>query len=129
MDVTEHLWMVDRMALLSMMKGPIHAGREPLERMHLLERTMLHPEARFSAPESAAPGGRFKSRGQALDAFMKQREKIRDFAGGNDLTMLASALPHPRLGFLTRAEWISFLAWHSAHHGKQVLRNRQLLGC
>ncbi len=129
MDVTEHLWMVDRTGLLAMMKGPIDAGREPLERIQYLQQMMDAPGARFEAPEAASPRGKFSTREEALDAFLKQREKIMEFAVSNDLTMLASAFPHPRLGFLTRAEWIAFMAWHSGHHGKQVLRNRQQLGC
>lgn len=129
MDVTEHLWMVDRTGLLAMMKGPIDAGRDPLERILYLQQMMDAPGARFEAPEGAAPKGKFHSQEEAVAAFLKQRAKIREFALGNDLTMLASAFPHPRLGFLTRAEWIAFMAWHSGHHGKQVLRNRQLLGC
>lgn len=120
-EVTEHLLISDRSALFAMMKNARPAERDPLEKEQTFAERRQTPDITFEAPEAARPKGVFTSAREAIDTWYANRERIRSLAETEDLSLLGGGFEHPRLGWMTRAEWLIFLTWHTDHHLRQVL--------
>lgn len=118
-DITEHLYISDRSAWYAMAKNPRPAERHPLEKAGMLEERRQQTEAKYEAPEPARPKGAFGSRREAIDAWYANRQKILSLAETENPEMLAGGFEHPKLGWMTRAEWLLFITWHTEHHLRQ----------
>lgn len=118
-EITEHLYISDRSAWYAMAKNPRPADRNPLEKAGMLEERRQQPEARYEAPDPARPKGAFGSRREAIDAWYANRKKILSLAETENPEMLGGGFEHPKLGWMTRAEWLLFITWHTGHHIQQ----------
>jgi uncharacterized damage-inducible protein DinB len=121
--VVEHLNIADKSAYIAMIRTSGEPNADQLELSGRKVNLMLNRENRkYTAPESVEPKGIFTNASEAAAIFMKTRNRIQDFAEKENLDLLATGLEHPRLGLLTRQQWIAFLAWHAQHHAEQIQR-------
>lgn len=121
-DVVEHLCISDKSAYIAMIKNPRDAERDPLEKLAMFEERRRAIGAKYQAPEPAIPKGIFTSKQQAIEAWTNTRNRISELIGTAELTMLGGGFEHPKLGWMTRLEWLAFLTWHTDHHRMQVNR-------
>lgn len=120
LEVIEHLNITDKSSYIAMLRTaepPTAAELEEKERKFIEMSNM-----QLIAPTAATPVGKFTTQAEALKVFYGTRKRIEDFAMESDLQLLATGFEHPRLGFLTRSQWLRFLAWHARHHAKQIGR-------
>ncbi|MBL7813151.1 MAG: DinB family protein [Bacteroidetes bacterium] len=121
-EVVEHLWISDRSGYFAMVKKVEPSERDPFQKIAELQARMEQPDLKLQAPEGAQPKGAFATIPQAVETWYGLRLKISDLALTEDLTLMALGFEHPRLGLMTRAEWLKFLSWHAGHHHRQLQR-------
>lgn len=123
LEIMEHVIITDRSAYLAMLKaGEVPSAESLAEKEARFTRMAEADNIQILAPEAAQPKGKFKTVTEALEAFVSTREKLMHFARENDLSLLAAGFEHPRLGMLTRQQWVRFSTWHVLHHSKQMQR-------
>lgn len=122
-EVIEHLGISDRTALFAMKRGFSEADaahkREVDIKLKMMERAQ---DFAAIAPEAANPKGIYTQTAEALEGFTSMRNSIAEFVKDLEPDLLATGFEHPRLGYLTRAQWVAFITWHANHHHKQILR-------
>jgi len=120
-DIIEHINISDKSGYVAMLRTAPAPSKDILEEtQERLRKLAADTNFIAIAPASAAPLGKIKSTEEALALFQPTRNRIADFVSKNELESLAIGFEHPRLGFLTRHQWLLFLAWHSNHHAKQI---------
>jgi hypothetical protein len=77
---------------------------------------------KFTAPEQLEPDDQPKSRKFILDELERVREKDIAILSVQDLTLICRDFELPRVGYLTRYEWLWFIEMHLKRHTFQ-LRN------
>lgn len=102
--------------------GLVAAANEKLDRMEVAE------GARLKAPETASPKGKFETHSQAMEQFLATRKKIENLMLQEDMSLMAAGFVHPKLGAMTREQWVRFLIWHTKHHQQQIGRILQATG-
>lgn len=124
LEIIEHINITDKSSYISMLRPSDPPSAEELAEKEIRFNKLANTEnLSLVAPSSAEPKGKFKNLQEALDHFKATRQKLYEFASQNDLNSLAIGFEHPRLGFLTRSQWLRFDTWHARHHAKQVRRN------
>lgn len=120
-EIVEHVNISDKSSYLAMLKTSGEPTREESEVSEKNVAAMLDTEnMNFIAPEAAHPKGQFKTPKEAIEVFEKTRNRILDFVMSNELRWQATGFAHPRLGYLSRIQWLRFVTWHSRHHLKQI---------
>lgn len=122
-EVIEHLGISDKTALFAMKRGYAEADaaqkREVDVKLKMMERAQ---DFAAIAPEAATPKGIYNNTQEGIAAFTELRDRIVEFAKDQEPDLVATGFEHPRLGYLTRGQWITFLTWHANHHYKQIQR-------
>lgn len=126
-EVAEHLSISDKSAYIAMIKNPQPADRDPLEKYALFEERRKAHGAKYEAPDAARPTGKFNSKTEAIEAWHATRLRIMDLIKTEDLTMTGGGFEHPKLGWMTRLEWLVFMTWHGDHHRNQLFRIKENL--
>ena len=72
------------------------------------------------APEFLKPTNQFKSKEEAVDAFLKQREANEAFIKTTDVNLRDHYIEHPLLGLLDSYQGFLLLAGHSKRHTLQI---------
>lgn len=119
-DILEHLNLSDKSGYLAIIREGI--ASQELETLAKEKMAIYtgNTDIQLVAPEAAEPTGRFTEVAASLKEYNKTRNRISVFIEANDLSTLAAGFEHPRLGMLTRKQWIDFLNWHGIHHLKQM---------
>ncbi len=129
LEIIEHINITDKSSYISMLRPSDPPTAEELAEKEIrFDRLANAENLSLIAPSTAEPKGKFKTLHEAIDNFKATRQKLYEFAGQNDLNSLAIGFEHPRLGFLTRSQWLRFDTWHARHHAKQVRRNLEFRG-
>lgn len=121
-EVAEHLSISDKSAYIAMIKNPVPSDRNPLEKYALFEERRKAASARYEAPDAARPTGKFKNPEEAIESWHSTRLRIMELIKTEDLTMTCGGFEHPKLGWMTRLEWLVFMTWHGDHHRNQLIR-------
>lgn len=120
-QIIEHLNISDKSAYIAIIKTSgipsIMQVEHGQNAMRILRESK---EQKWIAPEGAMPKGIFNDVSTALYNFEKTRSRFIAFAANENLELLATGFEHPRLGVLTRKQWLEFVIWHSEHHLLQV---------
>jgi uncharacterized damage-inducible protein DinB len=120
-EILEHLNISDRGSYLAIVKSDQPATTQDIEASEQRIAEMLRYNSNnWVAPDSATPKGTFKEVALSLHAFVQTRDKILDFVQQNDLSLFNANIAHPRLGHLTRQQWLQFVTWHANHHRVQM---------
>lgn len=126
-DNLEHLILLERIVLVLLQRPQANKsdstelfGYDKLESILINERK----ENRVSAPDNVQPKGKYKGISDAKEAFLLQREKLRQLIIENKIPGLNCIVPHPYFGDMTVADWLSLVPLHSLRHLDQM---RELL--
>lgn len=123
-EVVEHVNISDKSAAIACMRSNgLPKAEEALSAQAQIDRFMAMEKNKLEAPAAAEPKGIFETVTQATHLFQKTRQKLWENAS-IDPQFQATGFAHPRLGFLTRQQWLEFVIWHANRHGEQILRIR-----
>lgn len=125
LEVLEHLWMVEKLALRARREplvavsgegsGEVHAvGEEKIARA-------MQSARLFEAPEAVRPKGRYDHLEAWVTEWLPQREALA--AGFEQAPMAAvTAFQHPAFGMMSGHDWLVFAVAHTDRHIRQVYR-------
>lgn len=123
-EVVEHVNISDKSAAIACMRtNGLPKDEESLSAQAQIDRYMAMDKVKIEAPAAAMPKGIFESVAQATQIFQKTRQKLWENASV-DPQFQATGFAHPRLGYLTRQQWLEFVIWHAKRHYEQMLRIR-----
>ncbi|MBS3913896.1 MAG: DinB family protein [Bacteroidetes bacterium] len=121
LEVMEHLNISDKSSMLAILRdGGPETEDHVRSSTNKINEMLAYNGQGWVAPQAAEPSGKFRNTEEALDTFIKTRMKLRKFAEENELNHIAGGFDHPRLGTLSKAQWMQFLVWHANHHFKQM---------
>lgn len=121
-QVLAHLHLSDRGARYAISRNTEPCDRDPLQVLTEFEERKKNDPTAMEAPEKVIPPDSITEEelpGIKLN-FITTRREIADFIKKEDPTLLCTSFPHPRIGLLTRIEWVKFIDWHGRHHLKQM---------
>lgn len=124
-QIVQHIHLSDKGARYAMMRNTEPCtDRDPLETLLNYEAKRNAIQAKLQAPEKVLPAAQISLEEivTILKDFIQTRRAIVDLLNQSDLdvTALCKALPHPRIGEMTRIEWARFIDWHARHHLVQI---------
>lgn len=83
-------------------------------------------EFKVPAPDFVSPSGRFKSLAEAKQSLEIILDKIQTHLKEQDVTKETQTVKHPRLGEMTKTDWIHFLIAHTSRHIEQMEEVKKL---
>lgn len=83
-------------------------------------------EVKQVAPESVAPKGIFKTAEEAKKAIHKDIHVILHLLNTKDFSQETFIIHHPRLGNMTKTDWLYFLIAHTERHLYQIQEIKSL---
>lgn len=84
-------------------------------------------EFKVPAPDFVTPSGRFKTVNEASQSINIIIDKIILHLDQNDISTETHTIKHPRLGEMTKLDWIYFLIAHTNRHIEQIEEVKKLL--
>lgn len=120
----EHIWLVEK-NITRLISKPLMPAADPSTkrvRPETISRLMQDRSQKYTVPENigAIPTGRFESLAAFTEQFAQTRSELRATLEQSEWETDASVLPHPRLGPLTKSEWLHFLIEHTTRHIEQI---------
>lgn len=124
LECVEHICLVNA-AVANLLSGPPAEGGEnkPSERYsegklnHIL---VTKREEKRVSPETMKPKGIFQTAEQAKEMIYKDTERILRVLDREDISKHTQTIPHPRLGEMTKTDWLHFLIAHTQRHLFQI---------
>jgi uncharacterized damage-inducible protein DinB len=119
-QVAEHLYKGERNAIAMINGNTEPSGRDPFEKVNILRSVFLDYETKRKSPEFILPTDEEKDPGFFAEGFSSSREELRAILETKELSNLCTTNPFPRIGNLTRWEWVAFAVFHSKRHTDQL---------
>ncbi|MCK6605154.1 MAG: DinB family protein [Ignavibacteriaceae bacterium] len=126
-DNLEHIILLERIVFVVLQRPQTNkSGETELYGYGKLEKILIEGRTvnKVAAPDNVQPKGKYKNISEAKDAFVVQREKLKQLIREGRLPELNSIVPHPYLGEMTVADWLNLVPLHSLRHLDQM---RELL--
>ncbi len=86
----------------------------------MLKVALVDRSKKGQAPEPIQPQGKFKTAAEALDAFVKARNKNIEYITTTKDDLRNHITPHPFFGMLDGYQWMILLAAHTKRHTLQI---------
>ncbi|MEP7143004.1 MAG: DinB family protein [Ferruginibacter sp.] len=86
----------------------------------MLKTALLDRTKKGQAPEPIQPKGKFKTKEETMDAFLKARSKNIDYIETTKDDLRSHITPHPFFGMLDAYQWMILLSAHSKRHTLQI---------
>ncbi len=119
-EVGEHLVLVGKHVLKALIGSALPTNRGFDEKLALLRPAMANQDQKFEAPAIAIPQSIHQNRHDIVDELKSVRQEITKLVPGMDLSLTCMDAKHPRVGNLTRYEWIYFDIYHAERHLHQL---------
>jgi hypothetical protein len=94
--------------------------RAPDEKVQPLKDMFLNFDTKFQAPDELVPSGPGHNKDELYQAIKQNGDELNKVIAGMDLDQTCKAAPFPGMGELTRQEWLSFTAFHTHRHTRQM---------
>ena len=94
--------------------------RAPDEKVQLLKDMFLNFDTKFQAPDELVPSSPGHDKDGLYRALKQNGEELNEAISGMDVDQTCKAAPFPGMGELTRREWLSFTAFHTQRHTRQM---------
>ncbi len=122
LECLEHIFIVEAgiVKTLKIQASPDAAGAESVINRNKVEKIMQNREMKVDAPDFTIPTGRFKSLEEGKAAFIKKRAELSEIIKNVNLND-GIIVKHPKLGDLTKADWVHFLIQHTDRHINQII--------
>jgi uncharacterized damage-inducible protein DinB len=119
-DIAEHLLMIESKMNDALNGTVLPTEREPDSKAELFRAALQNRSQAISATESVHPSAAVKHQEEILNKLHEQRNKLKDIVLNTDLSLTCMDFSHPRLGKLTRLEWLLFTIYHADRHIEQL---------
>jgi hypothetical protein len=86
----------------------------------MLKTALLDRTKKGQAPEPIQPKGAFKTSADAVNAFLKERNKHIEYIETTKDDLRNHLVPHPFFGMLDAYQWVILMAGHSKRHTLQI---------
>ena len=104
-----------------LMAGPTKpTERKPDEKVMVIESIFLDFETKMKSPEFILPSDGPHEKETLLEDFRSVMAELTSKARTMDLTVTCMDFPFPKIGELTRWEWICFAICHAKRHTRQL---------
>ncbi|NII26587.1 DinB family protein [Pseudoflavitalea sp. X16] len=90
------------------------------EKVQAIESIFLDYDIKMKSPDFTLPSGGPHDRNELLNGLRTALDALAEKARTTDLTATCTDFPFPRIGELTRWEWICFAICHSKRHTLQL---------
>ncbi len=92
------------------------------ERVPVIEQIFLDLDAKYEADQSLLPQQEYYEKEELLQRLLDCKTNLIVCHKDKDLMPLCKGMEFPQLGYLTRFEWLSFIAVHIQRHCYQIER-------
>ena len=124
LEIGEHLCIVEA-GVISLLAR--EDGEKASEKQHLsttaLKQLGLNRQEKVKAPERMIPTGKFQSADALLNAFATTRATLDESLKNKAFNLEQESFPHPRLGPMTKLDWLNFIVFHCQRHLSQMEEN------
>lgn len=122
-EVLEHLYRSEfGIPKLFVGKTKTLTDRSPDAQVETMKQRFLESDKKMKASGVIIPSEGEKSKGDLINTFCKNREKIAQLIDTLPPEELCLRFEHPILGHLTRMEWVHFSIIHTQRHMRQLER-------
>ncbi len=124
LECVEHIHLVNA-GIVTVLQKPAPESNENMVSELFGEGKLNHllvtkREAKHVAPERVSPKGIFKDREEAEKAIHKDIHVILHLLNTKDFSQETFIIHHPRLGNMTKTDWLYFLIAHTERHIFQI---------
>ncbi|ANE52364.1 DinB family protein [Flavisolibacter tropicus] len=119
-EVAEHLLIVNKNLSYVLKLDGATPDRDPDKKLAVIKEALSDRTMKIVAPESVKPTGTVQNQQELVDGLQYCMQQISRVVGEKDLYELCEQYPHPRLGRLTRFEWLYFIIYHTERHCSQL---------
>ena len=124
LECIEHI-VISEIGILRILSRPPDNDDIRGDGAELLGRTRIENELhdrsrRYTAPESAAPRGKYADATTALDALRRNRTRIAEMIESGAIRFDGATRSHPLMGEMTKIDWFNFLLAHADRHQVQI---------
>ena len=128
-ECVEHIHLVNA-AIVKLLQTPATQSNENKQTELFGEGKLTHllvtkRELKLVSPERFTPTGVFKNLKTAQQAVQKNKEDLLHVLNTIDLSKETDTFVHPRLGEMTKTDWIHFLIAHTERHIIQLQEMKQ----
>lgn len=121
LECLEHIFIVEAGIIKTLrIESQSQEGAESLVNRGKVEGFLQNRGLKIDAPDFTEPKGRFKSLEELKTAFLTKREELNILMTNTNL-LDGVIVKHPRLGDMTKTDWIHFLIQHTNRHLEQVI--------
>ena len=128
LEIGEHLIKVER-GVVSLLFAP--GGEKNPNKQHFSEDYLktvgLDRSNKVSAPKPMIPSGTFEEMGSIIEKLLTNRQKLYEALQANTFELDVESAPHPRLGPMTKQDWVNFIVIHFERHLDQMKENVQIM--
>ncbi len=118
-QVGEHL--LKSYAIVDVLNGPVKkTERQPGEKIESIREVFLDFTIKMTAPEFIIPTGNLIDKELLLFNLQSRLAQIKEVVQTKDLSEICTSWSLPKLGELTRLEWVHFILYHTQRHNHQL---------
>ncbi len=126
LECVEHIFLIDN-AVVKIIGIPPPAETMENDKTELFSAEKLHhilvtkrEMQKVPAPDSMVPKGILKTKLEAEQSINSVSSKISSLLDANDITKETHTIKHPRLGEMTKLDWVHFMIAHTNRHILQI---------
>jgi uncharacterized damage-inducible protein DinB len=126
-EVAEHLFITNKNISKVLRAEGASPNRASDQKVANFKEALLNRATKLEAPETVKPTGTIQSQQELIAGLKEQSQLLNQIVEEKDLNELCTVYPHPRLGRLTRLEWLYFIIYHMERHCQQLEEIRALI--
>jgi uncharacterized damage-inducible protein DinB len=121
LECLEHIFVVEAGIIKTLrIESQSNEGAESVVNRGKVEEFLQNRGFKIDAPDFTAPKGRFKSLEELKAAFLTKRQELNMLMTTTNL-LDGVLVKHPKLGDMTKTDWVHFLIQHTNRHIEQVV--------
>lgn len=119
-EVAEHLLIVNRNLSYVLKSEGEMPERAYDKKLSVIKEALSNRATKIVAPETVKPTGTVQDQQELINGLQHYMQVLHQIAEEKELQELCTQYPHPRLGRLTRLEWLYFIIYHTERHCQQL---------
>jgi uncharacterized damage-inducible protein DinB len=123
LECLEHIYIVEAWIVKTLKTEAEKENAEGVETVinrGKVSKILQNREFKVDAPEFSVPTGFFKSLEDAKISFLKKRSQLSEIINTMNLND-GVIVKHPKLGDMTKADWVHFMIEHTDRHINQII--------
>jgi hypothetical protein len=119
-EVAEHLLIINKNLAYVLKADGAAPDRAPDKKLPVIKEALSDRSTKLVAPENVRPTGTVHNQQELISGLQHYTQVLKQVITEKELNELCTQYPHPRLGRLTRLEWIYFIIYHMERHCLQL---------